>query len=342
MTVRRVANPPNPYLRGHVEWLEEPPPAELEVYEETAREILAHNDSPDLSFSWSVNPYRGCTHGCAYCYARPTHQYLGYGAGTDFERRIVVKTNAPELLRQAFSRPRWQGERIVFSGVTDCYQPLEAHYELTRRCLEVCAEFKNPVGVITKGVLVERDAALLARLTSEADATVYVSVPFADDALARAVEPWVAPPSRRLQALAALGAAGVRTGVALAPMIPGLADDQIPAILARARAAGASEAFLVPLRLPAEVADVFLPRLRAALPQRARKVENAIRAMRGGKLDESGFGRRFEGLGERFRVLQRTFELHCRRLGFCDEARPERRTFRRPHEQGRLFGDGLS
>ena len=174
------------------------------MFEEDARSIVAENQSPDIPFRWSLNPYRGCFHGCAYCYARPTHQYLGFGAGTDFERRIVVKRNAAALLRQRLARASWRGEHLVFSGVTDCYQPLEASYGLTRACLEVCAEFRQPVGIITKGALVERDVDLLAGLAAHGAATVFVSVPFFEAEDSRRIEPFVALPERRLRALRTL------------------------------------------------------------------------------------------------------------------------------------------
>src|SRR5215470_1505126 len=187
-----IHNPQSPYRAEEIDWEGEPPPAELEVFEEVASSIVARNDSPDVGFDFSVNPYRGCYHGCAYCYARPTHQYLDLGAGTDFDRKIVAKVNAPELLRRELKKPTWQGDTLVFSGVTDCYQPLEAVYGLTRRCLETCLEFRNPVGIVTKGALVRRDLDLLGALAREADATVYVSIPFADAETARAIEPNVA------------------------------------------------------------------------------------------------------------------------------------------------------
>src|SRR5262249_37874041 len=167
-----VSNPPNPFLTTAVEWLDEPPTEAVHVYEDHTRSILAKNDSPDLSFTWSVNPYRGCQHACAYCYARPSHEYLGFGAGTAFETHIVVKPRAAELLRDAFDKPSWRGDMVMFSGVTDCYQPLEASYKLTRACLEVCLEYKNPVGVITKAALVERDVDVLAELARVAGARV--------------------------------------------------------------------------------------------------------------------------------------------------------------------------
>ncbi|TDJ70084.1 MAG: radical SAM protein, partial [Planctomycetota bacterium] len=179
---RLVSNPPNPWATRHVEWLEAPPPVQVEVYEECAKSILARNDSPDVPFRFSLNPYRGCQHACAYCYARPTHQYLGFGAGTDFDSKIVVKTNAAELLRRALAKRSWRREWIAFSGVTDCYQPLEASYGITRACLEVCREFRNPVGIITKSALVRRDVDVLLALDRVADVQVILSIPFADDA----------------------------------------------------------------------------------------------------------------------------------------------------------------
>jgi len=188
--LRPLANPPNPWATTDVEYLDgEAPTAQLEVYEDRTRGILAHNDSPDLGFAWSVNPYRGCFHACAYCYARPSHEYLSFGAGTDFERKIVVKRDAPELLRAAFDEAKWKGELVVFSGVTDCYQPLEVSYRLTRACLEVCAEYRNPAAIITKAPLVERDIDVLQELARVARVAVSVSVPFWDEARARAIEP---------------------------------------------------------------------------------------------------------------------------------------------------------
>lgn len=316
---RPVSNPPNPWLSTSVEWLEEPPPARLEVFEETARSLLTQNESPDVPFRWSVNPYRGCMHACAYCYARPGHQVLGFGAGTDFERKIVVKLNAPELLRRELGRRGWDAEPIVFSGVTDCYQPLEASYELTRRCLEACLERRNPAAVVTKGALVRRDADLLADLERAAGARVYVSIPFADESTARRLEPGASAPGRRFETLAALASRGIPTGVAIAPLIPGLNEAEIPAILRRARRAGARHAFLSLLRLPAEVRSVFRERLEEAFPARARKVLSALREARGGRLSESRFGARMTGSGPRWRMIAELFELERRRLGYEPE-----------------------
>lgn len=337
---RPVANPPNPWATQHVEWLEEPPQVQLEVYEEEARSILSENDSPDIPFRFSVNPYRGCFHGCSYCYARPTHQYAGFGAGTDFERRLIVKTNAPELLERALSRPSWTGEPIVFSGVTDCYQPLEATYELTRRCLEVCLAHRNAVGVITKGALVARDAELLGAIAREATATVHLSIPFARAGDARRLEPYATTPARRFEAMRRLAGAGVPVGISLAPVIPGLNDSDIPELLTRARDAGAEHAFLTMLRLPAEVRPVFRERLAAAYPDRADKVWSQIRDVRGGRENDSTIGRRMSGQGPRWRAIEDLFHLTCRRLGlstgnWCDGLATRTPIAKR---QGTLFG----
>lgn len=342
--MRAVDNPPNPWLSAHVDWLGQPPDQPLLVYEDDSKSIVSENDSPDLPFRYSLNPYRGCFHGCAYCYARPSHQYLGFGAGTDFERRIVVKKNAPELLRAFLMRPGWRGERIVFSGVTDCYQPLEASYGITRACLEVCREFRQPVGIVTKGALVERDVDLLAELALYGAATVYVSVPFADEADSRAIEPYVATPARRLRALRTLADAGVPTGVSVSPLIPGLNDHQVPAILEQARAAGARHAFHVLLRLPAEVEPVFAARLRAAFPLRAEKVLSLLRQMHGGRLKDARFHQRMRGTGPRWELVAQLFRTTAQRLGLRSGREPgpeaESSPFRRPFAQGSLFGDG--
>ena len=322
--LQAVSNPPNPWLSTHVEWLDQPPAARLEVYEEESRSILATNDSPDISFTYSVNPYRGCQHACAYCYARPTHQFLGFGAGTDFETRVVVKTNAAELLRRELASRRWRAGRhtIAFSGVTDCYQPLEACYELTRACLAVAHEFRHPVAIITKGALVRRDAGLLAAMAARGGARVFLSIPFADDATARAIEPLASAPSARFETLRRLADAGIPCGAAVAPLIPGLNDSHVPEILERAKAAGATSAFLVPLRLPAEVLPVFRERLDQAFPDRAAKVFAAVRELRGGRLNEPSFGTRMRGLGPRWQAVHDLFHLTCRRLGL-DHARAE-------------------
>ena len=331
--LRPLVNPPNPWATTEVEYLEgEAPLAELEVYEDDTRGILAHNDSPDVGFDWSVNPYRGCFHGCAYCYARPTHEYLSFGAGTDFDRKIVVKKRAPELLREAFDAPKWQGALVVFSGVTDCYQPLEASYRLTRGCLEVCAEYRNPVGIITKAPLVERDIDVLQELTRSARASVMVSIPFWDETKARAIEPFVTTPARRIRVIERLAGAGIRVGVMVAPIIPGLNDEDMGEVLHAAREAGATRAGSVLLRLPGPVKEVFEGRLRAALPLRADRVLRRIRETRGGKMYDSRFGTRGKGEGAYADAIARLFAQTAQKLGFDDEreAADSATTFERP------------
>jgi DNA repair photolyase len=261
-------------------------------------------------------------HACAYCYARPGHQYLGFGAGTDFDSKIVVKTNAAERLRVDLARGHWRGEWISFSGVTDCYQPLEAAYGLTRSCLEACREFRAEVGVITKSALVRRDAELLASFAEVCGrpAQVFLSIPFADDATARLIEPAVTSVSKRFETLRALSDAGVTTGVAIAPLIPGLNDAHVPEILERARAAGATRAFSILLRLTREVRPIFEERLRAALPDRAPKVLRALDEARAHQRargrDGAAFGERMRGAGPRWEAAHDLFELTRRRLGY--------------------------
>jgi DNA repair photolyase len=334
---RPVDNPPNPWSTTHVEWLEEPPPATLSIYEEEARTVLSRNESPDISFRWSLNPYRGCLHACAYCYARPSHQYLGLGAGSDFDRKIVIKTNAPEALRKELERPSWAGETIMFSGNTDCYQPLEASYGLTRGCLEVCLDFRNPIAMVTKSVLVQRDVDVIAALAERARASVMISIAFARDETARKIEPYASRPSHRFDAMKRLADAGVTTGILVAPIIPGLNETDIPELLERAKEAGARRAGLILLRLPAEVLPVFDARLDEAFPERAAKVRAAIREMRGGKMNEATFGARMEGKGPRWQAIERLFDLHVRRLELDHELPEAPTTFRRPTAQRSLF-----
>ena len=332
MKARPVSNPPNPWASTEVEYLEEIPPSRLEVLEDHSREVMARNNSPDVCFTWSVNPYRGCMHACAYCFARPSHEYLSMGAGTDFETRIVVKPHAPELLREAFERPRWQGETVAFSGVTDCYQPLEASMRLTRRCLEVCAEYRNPVAIITKAPLIERDIDVLQTLSREARLWVSISVPFHNPELARAVEPYVATPKRRFQTIEKLAAAGISVAVSVAPVIPGLNDEDIAKVLASAREAGATRAHYTLLRLPGAVKDVFEERLRAKLPLRAERVLHRIRETRGGQLYDSRFNSRMSGEGLYAQTIERLFDTTARKVGMrmtsVSEGAPT--TFRRP------------
>ncbi len=337
MKPRPVSNPRNPWDATTVDWLGEPPPALPRVYADATREILSRNDSPDIPFTYSVNPYRGCAHACAYCYARPTHEYLGFGAGTDFDTRIVAKLRAPELLRRAFERPGWTGEPIAFSGNTDAWQPLEASLRLTRGCLEVCAEYRNPVLVTTKAPLVERDLDLLSSLAGHGAASVTITLPFLDPAWARAIEPWVASPERRLETIRRIAAAGIPVGVNLAPIIPGLNDEEIPRVLAAAREAGATRAHWLLLRLPGPVKEVFEERLRAALPERADRVLHRVRETRDGKLYDARFGVRGRGEGQYAATIGALFEASASRLGFASGDRPPSAPFRRPRSQLALF-----
>src|SRR5256714_9022930 len=243
--MRYIENPPNPWLTHTVEWIGEPAEACVEVFEETeTRSIITHNNSPDVGFDYSVNCYRGCAHGCTYCFSRATHEYLGYGAGTDFERKIVAKVRAPELLRAEFMRRSWQGSTLVFSFTSDPYVPLEAHYKLTRRCLEVCLEFRNPVSIVTKSALIRRDIDLLIELNRQAAVEVFFTIPFDDAETARALEPYAPAPEHRFKAMRLLADAGIPVGIGIAPIIPTLNDPHIPRLLRRAKEAGARHAFM--------------------------------------------------------------------------------------------------
>lgn len=337
--MRTISNPPNPFESRHREWLEPAPTARLTIYADATRGILSRNDSPDLPFRWSVNPYRGCFHACAYCYARPSHEYWGFGAGTDFESKIIIKEDAPRLLQRSFDQASWKGELIVFSGNTDCYQPIEATYGLTRACLEVCADYRNPVGIITKGALVLRDLDVLLRLHRDAWTRVYFSIPFASDDAARKVEPQAPSVARRFQAMKALSDAGISTGISIAPIIPGLNEDEIPELLHRAREAGASVATSSLVRLTGSVEPVFMDRMREAFPDRIDKIINRLRDVRSGALTETRFFDRHRGAGTYWEMIERLFAISKRRAGFPeDDSSPVPDTFRRPlGEQPLLF-----
>lgn len=331
---RPLDNPLSRFDPRWIEWVEEPPSAEVTVYEDDTKSILSPNRSPDVPFSWSINPYRGCQHGCAYCYARPSHEYLDFGAGTDFETKIAIKPAAAALLEAAFDRPSWQGERIAFSGNVDCYQPLEAHYGLTRACLEVCLRYRNPCGVITRSAVIERDLDLLAELHREVGLSVTVSIPFHDRDAARKVEPMAPTPQRRFQVIARLAERGIPVGVNVAPVIPGLTDSAIPAILKDARAAGARYAAMILLRLPGPVAGVFADRMRTAFPDRADAIFARIQEVRGGALNDPRFGSRMHGEGPRWEAIRQVFEIWRAKLGYEERPPPEPSPFRRPRKAG--------
>ena len=313
---RQADNPDNRFDSLSVEWDEgiERPQA-MRIFRETAKTILTRNDSPDIPFRFSVNPYRGCAHACSYCYARPYHEYLGWSAGTDFDTQIVAKINAPLLLDKEFSKRSWEGDSVVFSGVTDCYQPAEAALKLTRQCLEVCLRHDTPVGLITKSALVARDVDILSELAKGPGATAAFSIPFWNAADAKLMEPFAAPPEARFRAMEKLSAAGVRTGVSMAPIIPGLNDADIPKVLERAAACGATFAFFAILRLPGSVKDVFMTRLHRDFPERAGKVEHHLRETRGGELYQNDFGRRMTGEGKMATMIADLFKLNARKNG---------------------------
>ncbi len=333
-----MSNPDNRFHQTAVAWdVELPPKVRLSVFEDQSKSILSRNDSPDLGFDWSANPYRGCFHGCAYCYARPSHEYLDFGAGTDFERKLIVKPQAPRLLAERFDRRGWTGELVLFSGNTDCYQPLEAMHGLTRACLQVCLEYRNPVSIITKGAVVERDAALIAELGREAYATVTVSLPFLSPQYARAIEPYVPSPARRLAVIETLASAGITVGVNVSPIIPGLNDAEAPAVLQAAKDAGASFYGSTMVRLPRPVDAVFEARIRETLPLRADRILSQIEACRGGARNDPRFGARMRGQGARWDVIEAMIRGAAKRVGLGKApAVPDPSPFRRPERSGQL------
>ena len=296
--------------------------------------IVSENNSPDLNFRYSINPYRGCAHGCAYCYARPTHEYLGFNAGIDFETKILVKYRAADLLRDWLARDSWVPEMICLSGNTDCYQPAERELQLTRGCLEIAAECNQPMGIITKNALVARDIDILARMAKTDTVRVAVSITSLDQSLTRILEPRTSSPQARLRAVRELSEAGISVHVMVAPIIPGLNDAEIPAILEAAKDAGACGANHILLRLPQTVQEVFLEWLHRCLPTQAEKIEGRIRATRGGDLNRSSFGERMRGEGLHAEQISQTFQLFARKCEL-DKRIPSMDTtvFRRPRNR---------
>jgi DNA repair photolyase len=330
------SNPPNRFehlrLERDADWdPEQDPLPRTQFFRDASASIITYNDSPDLGVEATLNAYRGCEHGCIYCYARPTHEYLGFSSGLEFETRIVVKEDAPGLLRKELSSLRWVPKVVSMSGVTDCYQPVERRLKLTRRCLEVFAEYRNPVSIVTKNNLVLRDLDLLAELASCNAAAVYVSVTTLDMELRKVLEPRTSPPAARLATIAALAKAGVPVGALIAPVIPGLTDHEIPALIAAAAEAGAKYLAHTVLRLPYAVAPLFEEWLSRHVPEKKEKVLQRIRALRGGKLNNSEFGIRMRGEGIFAEQIERLFEVSCRKSGLSERG-PELSTesFRRP------------
>jgi DNA repair photolyase len=331
-------NPKNRFER--IEVRPDAPEAGLETLylRDTARSIITRNTSPDVGFDASINPYRGCSHGCIYCFARPTHEYLGFSAGLDFESRILVKEDAPELLRRELAAPRWEPRPLALSVATDPYQPVEKQLRLTRRCLEVLAEARHPVAVITKNHLVTRDVDLLCELARYGAVSVAVSLTTLDDDLRRVMEPRTSRPLRRLAAIRKLSAAGVPVGVMIAPIIPGLTDHEIPQLLSAAAEAGARFAGHTPVRLPHAVAPLFEDWLERHYPAAKEKVLGRIRSIRGGRLNDPRFGTRMRGEGPYADHIHQLFRLSARKAGLDGKRRPLSTTaFRRPGEQPRLF-----
>ena len=323
-------NPPNRFEKIHVDrdadWNPEgdaeggrPPGPRTQFFKDHSQTVISHNDSPDVGFGASLNPYRGCEHGCIYCYARPTHEYLGFSAGLDFESKIMVKEDAPELLRRELSSPKWSPQVIFLSGVTDCYQPVERKLKLTRRCLEVLAEFRNPVFIVTKNQLVTRDIDLLAELARHHAVGVLLSITTLDSGLRKVMEPRTSPPAARLAALRELSAAGIPVGVNVAPIIPGLTDHEMPAILKSAAEAGATSAGYTVVRLPYAVAPLFEKWLETHFPDRKEKVLNRLRAMHGGKLYDATWGKRFSGEGIFAEQIAQMFDVARRKAGIKNE-----------------------
>jgi len=291
-------------------------------YNDHSKTILAKNESPDLGMGYSINPYRGCEHGCIYCYARPTHEYLGFSAGLDFETKIMVKRDAAKLLEEAFSKKSWQPETIVLSGNTDCYQPVERKLEITRGCLEVFLKFRNPVAIITKNALVQRDVDILKELSKLNLVRVVISITSLKKEIQSKMEPRTSTPIRRLQTIEILSSNGISTSVNVAPIIPGLTDEEIPSILKEASARGATSAGRVMLRLPFAVKDLFVEWVKREFPYRSNKIINRIKELHGGKLYNSEFGKRMTGEGEWADTVHKIFASNCNKYNLNKEKIP--------------------
>lgn len=321
-SVRHIINPPNPYDRYTAEFVGEPPPTKLEVFEELAtKKAITKAFASDWEGGWrfTVNCYRGCVHGCTYCFARQYHEYIGYGAGTDFETKIVVKPNIPDLLRRELKRTRNKMPHLDFSFATDPYLPLEAEYKLTRQCLEICAEFGVPTGVITKSPLVTRDIDILQKL----QVTVFFSLPFLTKESSNPFEPYTPVPEARFRAMEKLSDAGIKTGIGIAPIIPGYNESEIPKLLKRAKEAGAQRAFMSLLHLDTpSIEQYFVQKMHERLPPtRVAKIINTMRRERGGSLRHQTYKERSSGKTEQWDVTVKIFDFHARRLGFISNDR---------------------
>lgn len=316
--MRQITNPPNPYNRYSAEYVGEPPPTKLEVFEETAtKKVITKAFASDWEGGWryTVNCYRGCVHGCTYCFARQYHEYLGYGAGTDFETKIVVKPNAPQLLREELKKCRDKMPHLDFSFATDPYIALEAEYKLTRQCLEVCAEFRVPTAVITKSPLVTRDIDVLKR---QVKTSVFFSLPFLTKERSNPFEPYTPVPEARFRAMRTIADAGITVGIGIAPVIPGYNESDIPGLLERAKESGATRAFMSMLHLDTDsIEDYFVQKLHERLsPTAAAKIINTMKRERGGTLRHRTYKERMTGKTEQWEVTQKLFDFHAKRLGF--------------------------
>ena len=313
----------------------ERPPRHTQYFRDATKTIIARNQSPDVGFETSINPYRGCEHGCIYCFARPTHEYLGFSAGLDFESKIMVKMDAAELLEAELSSPKWKPQVLVMSGVTDPYQPIERKLKITRSCLEVLAKFRNPVAFITKNRLITRDIDLLSDLAKDKAAAVNVSVTSLDPKLQQVLEPRTSSPAARLDAVSQLRAAGVPVGVMVAPIIPGLTDHEIPSIVAACAKAGALFAGYTIVRLPWAIAPLFEHWLDEHFPDRKEKILGRIKEIRGstGRLNDPSWGTRIVGQGFFAEQIKNIFEVSCKRHGIGERPELSTAAFRRPITQ---------
>lgn len=292
---------------------------ETRFFVDASRSILAKNDSPDIPFTYSLNPYRGCEHGCIYCYARPSHEYLGFSSGLDFETKIMVKRDAPELLREAFVKRSWDPQVIALAGNTDCYQPVERKLKLTRRCLEVFLEFRNPVGIVTKNFLVTRDLEILRDMAKLNLVSVVISVTSLNQELTKKMEPRTSSPAKRLEAIELLAESSIPVGVLVAPVVPGLTDEEIPSIIRETSSRGAKFASMQMLRLPFAVKDLFVDWIRREFPDRENRIISRIKQVRGGKLNSSEFRERMRGKGETAKAIRQLFRASCRKYHVNEE-----------------------
>jgi DNA repair photolyase len=346
--MRGRATPYNPQIRFETmrwesfddEWTHEDDERKIptQYFRDNTKSALAKNSSPDIGFTYDLNPYRGCEHGCIYCYARPSHEYLGFSSGLDFETKIMVKENIAALLEKEFQKRSWKPQVVMFSGNTDCYQPIERKLQLTRQCLEVFLKYRNPVGMITKNALVLRDVDLLSELARLNLVNVTLSVTTLDRNLGRKMEPRTSSPEQRLMAIEGLAKSGIRVGVNVAPVIPGLNDEEIPAILAAAKEHGASGAGFTMLRLPFTVKDLFVQWIEREFPERAERVLHRIREVRNGDLNDPNFGSRMKGEGEIAEAITQLFKVTRRKLEFNKPHAPlSVHLFKVPTNQGELF-----